>query len=205
MIPLYHDFEGERVVVIGGGAVALRKARRFAAEADVLVVAPSFAEGFDAVACERRREAVDPTDLPDLVADAALVMPATDDAALNDAAAAAAEQAGALVNRVDRAGDVVVPATVDAEDVSVAVSTGGASPATSRWLRQQVEPTVERADRMASVQRALRAELKAEVETQSERARLLRAVIESAEVWERLEEGVSAGKSAADDVVARER
>ncbi|MFB6220888.1 MAG: bifunctional precorrin-2 dehydrogenase/sirohydrochlorin ferrochelatase [Halolamina sp.] len=205
MIPLYHDFEGERVVIVGGGPVALRKARRFATEATVTVVAPSFEDGFASVACERRREAVEPDEIPVLVADAALVVPATDDTALNDEIAAAAEQAGALVNHVDRTGDVVVPATVDAETVSLAVSTGGASPATSRWLRQQLEPTVERADRMARLQRDLRAELKTAVETQAERRRLLRAVIDADEVWDRLEDGLSAGKSAADAVISRER
>ncbi|MFC6772099.1 NAD(P)-dependent oxidoreductase, partial [Halorubrum pallidum] len=37
MIPLYHDFTGETVLVIGGGGVGARKASRFADEARVVV------------------------------------------------------------------------------------------------------------------------------------------------------------------------
>ncbi|MEF8828740.1 MAG: NAD(P)-dependent oxidoreductase, partial [Haloarcula sp.] len=44
MIPLMHDFEGETVLVVGGGPVGARKARTFAAEADVVVLSPEFAD-----------------------------------------------------------------------------------------------------------------------------------------------------------------
>jgi len=40
VIPLFHDFTDETVLVFGGGPVGARKARRFAAEADVVVVSP---------------------------------------------------------------------------------------------------------------------------------------------------------------------
>ncbi len=42
MIPLYHDFSDETVLIFGGGPVGARKARRFAAEARVVVVSPEF-------------------------------------------------------------------------------------------------------------------------------------------------------------------
>lgn len=205
MIPLYHDFTDERILVIGGGPVALRKARRFAKEATVTVVAPSFVDGFEAVACEQRREPVEAEELPALVAGTALVVPATDDRALNEQTADVAREAGALVNRVDGVGDVVVPATVDSEELSVAISTHGQSPATSRWLRTQLEPTIERADGMVKLQRDLREELKTEVTSQETRRRILRAVIDSDAVWRALEESLTAGKSAASAVVERER
>jgi hypothetical protein len=41
MIPLLHDFTGATVLVFGGGTVGARKARRFASEADVVVVSGS--------------------------------------------------------------------------------------------------------------------------------------------------------------------
>ncbi len=201
MIPLLHDFEGERVVVVGGGAVALRKARRFAREATVIVFATEFADGFDEVACECRRERVHPDDPPAAIAGAALVVPATDDEDLNDAVAAAADREGCLVNRVDHAGDVVVPASVRSEEVVVAVSTGGASPATAKWLRREVTPTAERADAMVRLQRELRTELKESVPTQSRRRQLLWSVLESDRVRSHLPEDPDAALSAARDVV----
>ena len=46
--------QGKRVLIIGGGAVALRKARQFADEqALVTVLAPSFIPAFDALAVQR--------------------------------------------------------------------------------------------------------------------------------------------------------
>ena len=41
MIPLYHDFTGETVLLFGGGGVGSRKATRFADEARVVVVSPT--------------------------------------------------------------------------------------------------------------------------------------------------------------------
>ncbi|WP_255359166.1 NAD(P)-dependent oxidoreductase [Haladaptatus sp. R4] len=48
MIPLFHDFRGERVLVFGGGRVGYRKTRRFAREATVVVVGAEFDEEFRA-------------------------------------------------------------------------------------------------------------------------------------------------------------
>ena len=42
MLPLYHDFADETVVVFGGGPIGARKARRFDTEARVIVVSPAF-------------------------------------------------------------------------------------------------------------------------------------------------------------------
>ncbi|MFC6729041.1 NAD(P)-dependent oxidoreductase, partial [Natronoarchaeum mannanilyticum] len=44
MIPLLHDFSGATVLVVGGGSVGARKARRFAREADVIVLGPDFGD-----------------------------------------------------------------------------------------------------------------------------------------------------------------
>ncbi|MFD1685676.1 precorrin-2 dehydrogenase/sirohydrochlorin ferrochelatase family protein [Halobellus litoreus] len=111
MIPLYHDFTGETVLVFGGGPVGARKARRFAAEAHVVVVSPDFVDREDdweadesadgAVALVRARPA--PADVEawlDRTAPA-LVVAATDDDAVNDAVAAAARRRGLLLNRAD--------------------------------------------------------------------------------------------------------
>ncbi|MFB6233493.1 MAG: bifunctional precorrin-2 dehydrogenase/sirohydrochlorin ferrochelatase, partial [Haloarculaceae archaeon] len=161
MIPLYHDFTDATVLVVGGGSVGARKARRFASEADTVVVSPAFDDRFDESdfpAVERIRAAPSVDDAADWLdrIDPALVVAATDDADLNAAVADAASERDVLVNRTDRAGErgvgsVVVPATVDNGPVSVAVSTGGRSPALSRYLRQQIEAEIENAGAMAEL------------------------------------------------------
>ncbi|ESS08722.1 MAG: siroheme synthase, N-terminal domain protein, partial [uncultured archaeon A07HN63] len=124
----------------------------------------------------------------------AMVVAATDDGERNAAVAEAASERDILVNRTDRAGDrdvgsVVVPATVEDDPVSVAISTGGQSPALSRYLRQQIEEEIENAGAMAELTGRLRAELK-ESHPPAERRELIREVVRSPAVWKALHTGV---------------
>lgn len=200
MIPLYHDFTDATVLIVGGGSVGARKAKRFAAEADVVVVSPTFADRFEEAefpTVERVRAAPSPHDVSgwlDRVAPA-LVVAATDDNELNAAVAEAAADRDILLNRTDRAGDrpvgsVVVPATVDDGPVSVAISTGGQSPALARYLRERIDAEIDDAGAMATLTGRLRAELKQTEPPESRRA-MLRAVVRSPAVWKALHTGIA--------------
>ncbi|WP_299263252.1 precorrin-2 dehydrogenase/sirohydrochlorin ferrochelatase family protein [Halorientalis sp.] len=208
MIPLLHDFTDTTVLVFGGGSVGARKARRFTREADVIVVSPAFADT-DFGGAERVRAAPDTDDVTDWVADAdpALVVAATDDGELNGAIERAARDAGALVNRTDEhgerdSGSVVVPATVRDGPVTVAISTGGTSPALSRYLRQRIEDDVDGAGEMARLTGELRAELQADAVDPERRRNAVRAVVRSARVWKHLDSGRTKRRQVAEDVIA---
>nr|WP_058582538.1 bifunctional precorrin-2 dehydrogenase/sirohydrochlorin ferrochelatase [Haloprofundus marisrubri]KTG09386.1 siroheme synthase [Haloprofundus marisrubri] len=212
MIPLFHDFTDETVLVFGGGAVGARKARRFAAEATVVVVSPEFG---DAESADREfgdaeliRAAPAPDEIPEWIArfDPALVVAATNDEAVNAAVEAAARDAGLLVNRTDRAGErdvgsVVVPATVDDDPVMVAISTGGRSPALSKHLRERIEAELEGAGAMAELTGDLRAEMKAEGVPPAERREAIRAVVAASPVWKALRTGESNARKEAQRVI----
>ncbi|WP_324663834.1 precorrin-2 dehydrogenase/sirohydrochlorin ferrochelatase family protein [Haloarcula sediminis] len=207
MIPLLHDFTGETVLVFGGGPVGARKARRFDAEADVVVVSPDFGDR-DFCGAELVREAPDADGVRAWIArtDPALVVAATDDAGLNAAAEAAAREAGALVNRADDhggqdAGNVVVPATVREDPVVMAVATGGHSPALSKHLRESFEEQFAGAGRMAELTGELREELKSADMTATERRDAVRTVVRSREVWKALDSGRSNARQVAADVI----
>jgi len=209
VIPLAFDFAGEAVLVVGGGPVGARKARRFAREARVVALAPAFADAdFGGAALVRAR--ADPALLDAYVSrlDPVLVVAATDDSAVNDAAVAAARDAGALVNRADHAGertfdDVAVPATVRDDPVTVAVSTGGTSPALARHLRERVEDEIAGAGAMASLTASVRADLRARGVPPERRRDALRAVVRSAPVWKALRSADAKGDQEVDDAVAR--
>ena len=200
MIPLYHDFTDATVLIFGGGSVGARKAERFAAEADVIVVSPTFDDRFadaDFPTVERVRAAPTPATVADWFdrVDPALAVAATDNSDLNAAVAEAAADRDVLVNRTDRAGErsvgsVVVPATVDDGPVSVAISTGGQSPTVSRYLREQLESELENAGAMAALTGRLRAELKGTEPPETRRA-MLRAVVRSPAVWKALHTGIA--------------
>jgi uroporphyrin-III C-methyltransferase/precorrin-2 dehydrogenase/sirohydrochlorin ferrochelatase len=130
--PLFLDVRGRRVVVVGGGAVAVRRCRNLVdAGADVVVVAPEVSPDLPAAATAVRREFV-PADLDG----AWLALACTDDVAVNVAVADAAEQRGIWTARADDATEspVWIPAAGAVDDVQVAVTAGG-DPARARALR----------------------------------------------------------------------
>lgn len=208
MIPLVHDFAGERVLVVGGGSVGARKARRFAREAEVVVLSPTF-EADSYGDSQRLRAAPDPEGIPAWLdrIDPALVVAATDSTALNEAIEQAADERGMLSNRADRSGprdsgNVVVPATVRDDPVVAAISTGANSPALSRHLRQELESTIRGAGAMAELTGSLREELDAiSAETRRD---ALRAVIDSEAVWKALDTEGKNSYQVATDVIADE-
>jgi precorrin-2 dehydrogenase/sirohydrochlorin ferrochelatase len=208
MIPLLHDFEGETVLVFGGGSVGARKARRFAREADVVVVSPDFVDA-DFGGAQRVRAAPDEADVAawfDRI-DPALAVAATDDAAVNAAVERVADDRGVLSNRTDQSGgrdpgSVVVPATVRDDPVVAAVATGGTSPALSRLLRQRIETEIDGAGAMAELTGELRAELQADGVDPETRREAVRAVVRSDRVWKALDSGDTNTRQVAVDVLS---
>jgi len=145
MIPLLHDFSDARVLVFGGGPVGARKARQFDREAEVVVVAPEFADA-DFGDATLERASPDPAEVSDWLdrIEPALVVAATDERAVNAAVESAARDRGLLVNRADHSGarapgDVVLPAIARDDPVVVGVSTQGRAPAVSGVLREEIE------------------------------------------------------------------
>ena len=136
------EMKGRRCVVIGGGPVALRKARSLVrAEAEVTVVAPEAVLDLASLAMAGRvhweRRGYEARDLDG----AFLVVCATDDAEVNARAAAEARARGVLVNAPAKPAlsDFTVPASFSRGHLLITISTDGGSPALSRALRKQLE------------------------------------------------------------------
>jgi siroheme synthase-like protein len=128
---------GRRCLVVGGGAVAARKAAGLlAAGADVTVVAPSIDEGIAGLGVTCHQRAYRRDDLDGMW----LVVAATDDRGLNAAVRADGDAAHVWVNAADdpQACSFTLPAVVRQGPVMVTVSTSGYSPALAAWLREHV-------------------------------------------------------------------
>ncbi len=216
MTPLYHDLSGETVLVFGGGSVGSRKIIGFADEARVVAVSPAFADRLLAAGdghAERARIDLiraepDPAAVREWInrVSPALVVAATDDRAVNAAAEAVALETGILVNRTDVSGgrdvgSVVVPATIEDDPVSVAISTGGASPALSKALRQRIEAEIDGAGAMAELSGELRRELVDRGVDPETRREAIRHVVRSEGVWKGLQKGRSNGRQEAYTVI----
>lgn len=142
LYPVFLELAGRRAVVVGGGRVAERKALALLeAGAAVVVVAPETTPSLAAAAAESQlvwhRRPFVPGDL----AGAALAFAATDRREVNAAVAAEARAAGVPCNVADdpEACDFLVPALVRRGDLLIAISTGGASPAVARRVRETLE------------------------------------------------------------------
>jgi len=161
-------------VVVGAGGVGMRKLRSLlAAGAKVRLVSQDLPggevpDGVELVVAPYRPEHVDA---------AALVFACTDDAALNARIAADARRAGALVNAADQPADCdfFVPAVVTNGDVTVAIGTGGASPALAAMLKRRVREALgQRMGEYAEALGALRGELKEAVPDVARRGEIMR-------------------------------
>jgi precorrin-2 dehydrogenase/sirohydrochlorin ferrochelatase len=136
------DLAERKTVVIGGGKVAARKVTGLLeAGARVTVISPAFVPELRLQAGTRRVTLVSRAYQAGDLADAFLVIAATNNADINERVWQEARERGCLVNVVDDPArcNFIVPAVVRRGEVTVTVSTGGASPALARRLREQVE------------------------------------------------------------------
>ncbi|MCV9917731.1 MULTISPECIES: siroheme synthase CysG [Pseudomonas] len=141
-LPLFHKLQGGRVLVVGGGEIALRKARLLAdAGAALRVVAPEVDAELAALAREGGGDVrVRGYQVADLDG-CRLVIAATDDPALNAQVSAEAQARSLPVNVVDAPAlcTVIFPAIVDRSPLVVAVSSGGDAPVLARLIRAKLE------------------------------------------------------------------
>jgi uroporphyrin-III C-methyltransferase / precorrin-2 dehydrogenase / sirohydrochlorin ferrochelatase len=134
--PVELDLRDRLTVMVGGGAVALRRARALVESgARVVVVAPSVADGFAELPVQIRRRRYRHGDL----AGAWLAHAATSDPAVNAAVAADAERAGIWCVRADDAAATRArtPAVTRHGDITVAVTAGG-DPRRSQRLKAAI-------------------------------------------------------------------
>lgn len=140
--PVFLRVKGRRCLVVGGGEVAQRKVEALSeAGGRVKVIAPSLTPRLSEMARACTVEAVLRPYAPGDIKGAFLVIAATDDPDTNKLVTAEARRRRVLLNVVDQpqACSFIVPSVVRRGDLTLAISTGGASPALSRRVREELE------------------------------------------------------------------
>ena len=140
--PAFLNIRGRRCVVIGGGGVALRKVRGLLeCGAQVTVISPAFHPTLIQLAEAGRITPVYREFEPGDLAGALIAIAATDVRAINRKVAEEARDRGVLVNVVDspEQSDFIIPSSFRRGGLSVAISTGGMSPALARKIRTKLE------------------------------------------------------------------
>lgn len=138
--PVFLRLDGERVVVVGGGAVAAGKLDGLlAAGARVTVIAPVISDGCRRPGVEKHERSFFSGDL-----DGARFVVAAATPEVNRAVAEAARARGLFVNAVDdrAAATAFLGGVVRRGDVTIAISTGGAAPALAGLLREAIAAVV---------------------------------------------------------------
>jgi precorrin-2 dehydrogenase/sirohydrochlorin ferrochelatase len=140
--PIFLELGGRRVVVIGGGAVAVRKVQTLlAAGARVVVVAERIDDMLTALCQGTDAEIITSRYSKSYLAGALLAIAATNDQQLNRQIYKDCQELDVLCNVVDvpELCDFFVPAVVKRGDLQIAVGTEGQCPAYAGHIRKKLE------------------------------------------------------------------
>ena len=190
--PAMLKIRGRRCVIIGGGAVALRRViSLIECGAKVTVIAPKINTEIQALPVHVELRGYRAGDL----FGAFLAVIATDDPAVNAAAGAEAARLGVLVNRADEqeAGDLTVPAHVHIGPLTLCVGSGGISPRAAAVIRDQLAAAMDRDwARLLEIVEPFRAELMHKVSRIDQRRKAMHDLTDPRAMIELKEKGQAA-------------
>ena len=181
--PVFLNLRGRRVVVVGGGQVALRKVRGLMeCGAVVTVIAPDAVPALEDLAQKGRIELVRREYQSGDLHGASLVVASTDRREVNAQVSAEAAEEGIFVNVVDdpELCSFIMPSVLSRGDLVVAVSTGGRSPLLARLVRDLLADVIgPEYGEMAALMGRLRPEVRRAAATEAERAEIWQRVLAS--------------------------
>ncbi len=140
--PIFLELGDRRVVIIGGGAVASRKAEVvLRAGARLVVVAERIDAAMREYCAGKQAELIEGKYSKNYLASATIVIAATDNETLNQRIYKDCQELEILCNVVDSPElcDFFVPAVVQRGDLQIAVGTEGRSPAYAGHIRKKLE------------------------------------------------------------------
>lgn len=140
--PVFFDLREKVCLVVGGGAVSERKVQRLLeCDASIRVVSKSLSAGLQCLLDQKQIQCPADRYSPNCLDGVFLVICATDDKAMNEQVMRDCRSRGIPVNVVDdpELCDFILPSIVEQGDLTIAVSTGGKSPALAKCLREELE------------------------------------------------------------------
>ena len=145
--PFFMELSKQSVLLIGGGEVAERKLDLLLkANASVTIVSPEFTSYIEELFVNKNINPIkDYYNIKYLISSSfAFVIAATNNESLNEQIAKDANDNKILVNVVDKPKicDFIFPSILERGPITVAVSTGGASPVLARMLRTKLETMI---------------------------------------------------------------
>lgn len=181
--PLFFKLDNRKVLIVGGGDVALRKADLLSrAGANITVVAPDICAELQALLDNDKHELIYENYNKSYMEGARVIIAGTDDEALNHQIHADATELNIPVNVVDTPHlcDFIFPAIVDRSPIVIGISSNGKAPVLARLLRARLETLIPQGyGKLAKLAGEFRGEVKAKIPTLTGRRQF----------WERAFEG----------------
>ncbi|MFC2007606.1 bifunctional precorrin-2 dehydrogenase/sirohydrochlorin ferrochelatase [Chloroflexota bacterium] len=140
--PIFLNISGRRCVVVGGGQVALRKVKALLEHgANVDIISPALCPELTELSRSGKIQVLHREYREGDLKDALVTIAATDNSDVNLKLAEDGRKHTTLVNVVDDANnsDFIAPSYLRCGDVTIAISTGGRSPALARKIRTRLE------------------------------------------------------------------
>ena len=138
--PINLNVYGRRCVVIGGGKVAYRKiCGLLEADAVVEVIAPKICAEIQKLFDENKISVTLEKYSADKLGGGLILIAASDDENVNARAVADGRRKNFLVDSVNDVADFTVPSKIQRGDFLLTISTGGTSPAFSKFVREMFE------------------------------------------------------------------
>ena len=192
-MPVFLRLRGRSALLVGGGGIALRKARLLSASgAAITVLAPAVQPELEQLALASGGAVICDVFSGEIPGSPFVIVAATGVDAVDRAVADAADARGTPVNVVDTPErcSFIVPSIIDRSPLMIAISSGGAAPVLVRKVREQMESLLPaRLGRLAQWLGARRSAIKAAVPDMALRLRL----------WEKLVHGRVADRMLAGD------
>ena len=189
MSPVFLTPRGRKIIVFGGGRVALRKCQHFEGFS-ITVVAPEILPELEAIVDKAIRAEVDPSTAGGYMEGAYIVVAATSDHALNDSIRDISMSKGIMTNSAHGGGDLLIPSVLKREGYTVTVSSEGRVPAFPPYVVKMLDGFLDESyDRMLELLMRIRPVIREKVATQPARADFLARVLDDSEVWDLLRAG----------------
>lgn len=181
--PLFFKLEDRKVLIVGGGDVALRKADLLSrAGACITILAPNISAEIQALLSDDKHELIYKNYNKTYMSGARVIIAATDEETLNHQIHANASELNIPVNVVDTPHlcDFIFPAIVDRNPIVIGISSNGKAPVLARLLRARLETLIPQGyGKLAKLAGEFRSEVKTKIPTLTGRRQF----------WERAFEG----------------
>ena len=181
--PLFFKLEDRKVLIVGGGEVALRKADLLSrAGACITILAPDISHELQALLTDDKHQFIYENYNKTYMVGARVIIAATDNETFNHQIHADATELNIPVNVVDTPHlcDFIFPAIIDRNPIVIGISSNGKAPVLARLLRARLETLIPQGyGKLAKLAGDFRSEVKAKIPTLTGRRQF----------WERAFEG----------------